>query len=212
MNVRDENAELRALPMTELLRRCYLASGALGPEPDDDALERYERLMSELDRRENAGMDPLRVPDRLEVETHLGTLVATTERSYEDSRVVEVVLRRPDGTEGQVALVEVVSGELAHEGESPLHTYCWDGTSEEYCACVEVDPEGEAMRCCERDPLADLLTGKWRVHLVMPGDRYGRNELTYEREIADRHGSGLPLVEFYDTSQDHLRSSPEACL
>lgn len=53
------------------------------------------------------------------------------------------------------------------------------------------------------DPLADLTTGKWRVHLVMPGGRYGRDDaLTYEPEEAVRHGSGLPLVEFYDTSQD----------
>ena len=53
------------------------------------------------------------------------------------------------------------------------------------------------------DPLADLNTGKWRVHLVMPGDHYGRGDvLTYEQEDADRHGSGLPLVEFYDTSSD----------
>lgn len=42
-----------------------------------------------------------------------------------------------------------------------------------------------------------------RVHLVMPGDHYGRGDvLTYEQEDADRHGSGLPLVEFYDTSSD----------
>ena len=53
------------------------------------------------------------------------------------------------------------------------------------------------------DPLADLNTGKWRVHLVMPGDHYGRGDaLTYEPEEAVRHGSGLPLVEFYDMSQD----------
>lgn len=53
------------------------------------------------------------------------------------------------------------------------------------------------------DPLADLTTGKWRVHLVMPGEHYGRDDvLTYEPEDAVKHGSGLPLVEFYDTSQD----------
>lgn len=53
------------------------------------------------------------------------------------------------------------------------------------------------------DPLADLTTGKWRAHLVMPGEHYGRDDaLTYEPEEAAQHGSGLPLVEFYDTSQD----------
>lgn len=56
-----------------------------------------------------------------------------------------------------------------------------------------------------RDPLADLNTGKWRVHLVMPGDHYGRGDaLTYTQEEADKHGGGLPLVEFYDTSQNPL--------
>lgn len=56
-----------------------------------------------------------------------------------------------------------------------------------------------------RDPLADLNTGKWRVHLVMPGDHYGRGDaLTYTQEEADKHGGGLPLVEFYDTSANPL--------
>lgn len=55
------------------------------------------------------------------------------------------------------------------------------------------------------DPLADLTTGKWRVHLVLPGEHYGRGDvLTYEQEDADKHGS-LPLVEFYDVSQDPVR-------
>lgn len=56
----------------------------------------------------------------------------------------------------------------------------------------------------EHDTAApDLVTGKWRVHLVMPGGHYGRGDvLTYEKDDADKHGSGLPLVEFYDISQN----------
>lgn len=51
--------------------------------------------------------------------------------------------------------------------------------------------------------LADVVTGKWRVHLVYPGEGYGRNEsVIYEAEHAEKYGMGLPLVEFYDTSQD----------
>lgn len=51
--------------------------------------------------------------------------------------------------------------------------------------------------------LADFTTGKWRTHLVMPGGHYGRTgALTYEPEEAAKYGSGLPLVEFYDMSQD----------
>lgn len=55
-----------------------------------------------------------------------------------------------------------------------------------------------------REPaIADFSAGKFRVHLVLPGENYGRgNALTYERSEADQHGKGLPLVEFYDTSQD----------
>lgn len=52
----------------------------------------------------------------------------------------------------------------------------------------------------------DLTTGKWRVHLVMPGGHYGLSDAsTYELEDAGKHGHGLPLVEFYDTSQDPAR-------
>lgn len=62
-----------------------------------------------------------------------------------------------------------------------------------------------ALREQEQDGLPDLLTGKWRVHLVTPGAHYGlEGALTYTQEDADRHGSGLPLVEFYDISQDPI--------
>lgn len=55
----------------------------------------------------------------------------------------------------------------------------------------------------EASHIADLNLGKWRVHLVMPDGHYGLNDaVTYEREEADKHGHGLPLVEFYDTSQN----------
>lgn len=49
----------------------------------------------------------------------------------------------------------------------------------------------------------DLYIDHWRVHLVLPGESYGPdNALTYAQEDADRYGSGLPLVEFYDTKRD----------
>lgn len=55
------------------------------------------------------------------------------------------------------------------------------------------------------DTLDDSIVGKWRVHLVMPGDRYGLNDcLTYDPANA-KAGNNLPLVEFYDTSQDESR-------
>lgn len=73
----------------------------------------------------------------------------------------------------------------------------------------------------ERDTVAPdyyvkyLLTlskgGKWRVHLIYPGERYGLDGcLTYELNAysgvpAAAHRASYPLVEFYDTSQDAAR-------
>lgn len=54
----------------------------------------------------------------------------------------------------------------------------------------------------------DFTTGKWRVHLIYPGERYGVDGcLTYELNAysgapAAAHRASYPLVEFYDTSQD----------
>lgn len=49
----------------------------------------------------------------------------------------------------------------------------------------------------------DLQVGKWRVHLVEPGEGYGEdNKVIYSLENASKHGMDLPMVEFYDTSQD----------
>lgn len=57
----------------------------------------------------------------------------------------------------------------------------------------------------------DFTTGKWRVHLIYPGERYGLDGcLTYELNAysgapAAAHRVSYPLVEFYDTSQDAAR-------
>lgn len=65
------------------------------------------------------------------------------------------------------------------------------------CPAEEWEEPGRDTR------VPDIITGRWRVHLVMPGDPYGRgNALTYEHAEAKRYGGGLPLVEFYDISQD----------
>lgn len=92
---------------------------------------------------------------------------------------------------------------------SDVRSVFTDGQIAAIEGAFDVLPASYAMTAAEnialwpRHPLADLNTGKWRVHLVMPGDHYGRGDvLTYEQEDADKHGSGLPLVEFYDTSSD----------
>ena len=63
----------------------------------------------------------------------------------------------------------------------------------------------------------EMRTGRWRVHLVWPGERYGRaDSLTYgvddsygarhgNKTAADLYNESYPLVEFYDTSQDAAR-------
>lgn len=74
--------------------------------------------------------------------------------------------------------------------------------------------EAEPPGAYERD--GDLYTGRWRVHLVHEGERYGATgSLVYGDEIqswdgkhvndCQEHGHGLPLVEFYDTAQDSAK-------
>ena len=62
-------------------------------------------------------------------------------------------------------------------------------------------------------PLADLVTGKWRVHLVMPGEYHATlasqtGYVPYEQTDAEHHGGGLPLVEFYDLERSPIGPVP----
>ncbi len=56
------------------------------------------------------------------------------------------------------------------------------------------------------DPLADFTVGRFRVHLVQEGERYGAGGgFVYGKALSNDcqlYGHGLPLVEFYDVSQD----------
>lgn len=64
------------------------------------------------------------------------------------------------------------------------------------------------------DPLADFTVGRFRVHLVQEGERYGAGGgFVYGKALSNGssgipindcqlYGHGLPLVEFYDVSQD----------
>lgn len=54
--------------------------------------------------------------------------------------------------------------------------------------------------------IADFTVGKYRVHIVPPGGTYGLdNRMTYSLGDADEYGHGLPLVEFYDITQDPVK-------
>lgn len=62
--------------------------------------------------------------------------------------------------------------------------------------------------------LADFTVGRFRVHLVQEGERYGAGGgFVYGKALSNGsfgipindcqlYGHGLPLVEFYDVSQD----------
>lgn len=93
----------------------------------------------------------------LEVETPVGTLVAGFRGDPGTYDGIGVDLFKPDGTSGQVAVVEVVSPscEEAPLHPTPLHTFCWDGDHEEFVAEVDCNPGGEFMQD------VDWVPGEW---------------------------------------------------
>ena len=119
---------------------------------------------------------------------------------YEDESILDpITLADPHG---QAAFPTFHPGD-----EGKLFNFMWDNAA--YSAAPRYMEQAfgcpsEEWEEPEHDTVSpDLVTGKWRVHLVMPGGHYGRGDvLTYEKEDADKHGSGLPLVEFYDISQN----------
>lgn len=131
---RDDPADgapsLGELPQTELLRRTWLASAALGPDPDESALAAYDALMGEVERR-LAG-----------VRTRLGTLVAEVVEPEAGYAGIQVSLVKPDGTGGLVSWTEV--GPEESYGQT-AHTFSYDGVAEEPVMTV-CDPDGEWMR------------------------------------------------------------------
>lgn len=83
-----------------------------------------------------------------------------------------------------------------------------------YTELMDAIGEGEIA-----DPLADFTVGQFRVHLVQEGERYGAGgSLVYGDAVGSSYphigehvndcrlyGHGLPLVEFYDMTQDPAR-------
>lgn len=76
--------------------------------------------------------------------------------------------------------------------------------------------EGDEVGIGADDPYADFQVGRFRVHLVHEGERYGANKsLVYGDSIShsypnigehendcQKYGHGLPLVEFYDMGRN----------
>lgn len=82
----------------------------------------------------------------LEIETPIGRLVASTALSDAESQNIEVSLEKPDGTSGQVAMIEVRDVSSVDPEGSMLHTFVWDGDDEFYTECIDCNPDGDAMR------------------------------------------------------------------
>ena len=137
-SVGTEDVDYSAWSMTNLLGTAFLASYALGPDPTEKELEAYDRVISEVERRCSSS---------LALDTPIGRLVATTRGTDHDSSyAVSVDLEKPDGTSGQVAMVEVVAGDLSDVYPCPLHTFAWNGEDEDVASCVDCDHNGEMMQ------------------------------------------------------------------
>lgn len=126
----DAAPSLGELPQTELLRRAWLASAALGPDPDEPSLADYNALMGEIERRCSS------------VRTRLGSLVAEVVEPEAGYAGIQVSLVKPDGTGGLVSWTEV--GPEGPYGQT-AHTFSYDGVAEEPVMTV-CDPDGEWMR------------------------------------------------------------------
>lgn len=97
---------------------------------------------------------------------------------------------------------------------------CFDTQPTDDCLCkaeaIANDPSHRQTAYHDRNPLHDLITGGWRVHLVQEGEHYGVNDsLIYGDTIGNGvphigerindcqlYGHGLPLVEFYDMTKN----------
>ena len=82
----------------------------------------------------------------LEIGTPIGRLVASTALSDTESQNIEVSLEKPDGTSGQVAMIEVRDVRGVDPEGSMLHTFVWDGDDEFYTECIDCNPDGDAMQ------------------------------------------------------------------
>lgn len=102
------------------------------------------------------------VEDEVRVETPEGTIVAHDADGGESYPGIVVDLVKPDGTEGQVAMVEhdafVAEGDPT--ARSPLHVIAWNGVDEDPEAEVSVDPSGPEMDYAPR----------WSETAEAPGD------------------------------------------
>lgn len=109
---------------------------------------------------------------------------------------------------GYAELADVKNDHLSFRNQTPIASSRWTGYHDlgiimEYCTShISSQFRRDAVNLSRCTP-DDLYIDHWRVHLVLPGEHYGPGDaLTYEQQDAETLGSGLPLVEFYDTKRD----------
>lgn len=87
----------------------------------------------------------------LRLATEIGDLVARVsgDPGIYDSIVVD--LEKPDGTSGQIALAEVVSGDAAQAYPTRCHVFTYDGNESDVTSRTDVDIDGEEMQYPPRE-------------------------------------------------------------
>ena len=85
-----------------------------------------------------------------------------------------------------------------------MDAYCLEQVGKTLDDYVKEVAESEADS--DAAHIADFTVGKYRVHIVPPGGTYGLDgRMTYSLGDAAEYGHGLPLVEFYDITQDPVK-------
>ena len=151
MTEESQSKRLGSLSISELLEEALEANISLDRDASDAAYTRWCAAMDEMRKRLGAPLAVAQAPKRssdecLTLDTPIGRLVATT-RGTEPGvyDAISIDLEKPDGTSGQVATVEVVSGFEAEAYPTRLHTFVWNGDDEE-CERIDCNHEGEFMQ------------------------------------------------------------------
>lgn len=115
---------------------------------------------------------------------------------------LDISLNRADGS--IESLTYPLDAEQRKSLRQKMDAYCLEQVGKTLDDYVKEVAESEADS--DAAHIADFTVGKYRVHIVPPGGTYGLdNRMTYSLGDADEYGHGLPLVEFYDITQDPVK-------
>lgn len=119
----------------------------------EDAVETFARFCAEEFEKHADEHDAPSRRNELRVKTDLGDLVARFSGDLGVYDGICIDLEKPDGTSGQIAVVESVPESDVESGiyGSRMHTLAWDGNNEDEPSRIDVDIDGEAMQYAFRD-------------------------------------------------------------